>query len=133
MSRVAVVVTNVGEQKTKVITLLREVTGSAFSVITEAIKNRQPILERKLFYRDHDDVAVALRRLTGGLTRLGADYELYELPEAQAFLAADKSRVHRISPDVLENILQAHEEGLNQQQEIVDRELTEPDIPPRHN
>ncbi len=127
MSRIALVITSDGGQRTATISAVRRATGSPLREITEALDIGKPVFEAVLFYNDHQQIAETLRGLVSALTRIGAQFQLYELPERQSFASPDQSRVRPITAEVLENILVAHEKGLLEQQAVVDRELGERD------
>jgi hypothetical protein len=123
MSVMALVVTDVGAQRSRAIATIRQATGQPFAAIVEAIKRQQPVVERELFYRDHDEVARMLRNLVSILPTAGVSFELYELPTGTRFSTIEEASSQRISVEVLQNILSGHEEGLREQQALVDREL----------
>ena len=125
MSMIALVVTDPGTQRSNVIAAIRHATGLPLSAIVKAIDGRQAVVERELFYRDHDEVAGILRSLLSVLPATGASFEVYELPKGTHFSASAETSAHRISTEVLQRILLGHEEGLREQQESVDRELEE--------
>jgi hypothetical protein len=127
MSRIALVITSDGGRRTATISAVRRATGSPLGEITEALNIGKPVFEAVLFYNDHEQIAETLRRLVSALTGIGAQFQLYELPERQSFAGPDQSRVRPITTEVLENILVAHEKGLLEQQAAVDRELGERD------
>lgn len=124
MSKIAIVVRSDGGQGAKLLSLIRQATGMPYSEITAAIRQGSPVIERSLFGRDHDDIAASLRTLVSALRRAECSFDIYEFPESQRFNPSG-ARPRRIDASVLENILAAHEQGLREQQELVDRELGE--------
>lgn len=125
MSRIAFVVTGDGGQRLKILSIIREATNLSYLDISRAIESKGPILEKDLFCRDHDEIVAVLRKLVSFLSEVGAMFEIYELPKSHSLINGNLSQVRRIEVTVLENILTAHETGLREQQESVDRELDE--------
>jgi hypothetical protein len=126
MSVIAIVITEPGPKRARLIASIHRATGLGISAIGGAIDGKGALLQRELFLRDHAEVAATLRSLTSLLADAGASYEIYELPSGSSQLTvADDHDKHRISTRVLERILAGREEGLKEQQRIVDRELEE--------
>lgn len=122
MSKVVVLVRDLGPNRTQALSVIRRLTGLPLSEIIQRVQRRIPLVERVLFYRDHPDVARELTSLSRELPALGADLDLFEIPEAEEYSSAGEVAYFRLDAQVLANILAAHDKELRRQRKLAFRE-----------
>ncbi|WP_276166948.1 hypothetical protein [Zobellia alginiliquefaciens] len=88
------------------------------SEIKSRISENQPILERKLFYNNHNEVAKSLINLIMDLKSLGTSVNIYELEEEEEFNELDEPELLKIDKETLANILGIHDRETDRQQEL---------------
>jgi hypothetical protein len=99
------VVVDAGLPASVLMSLHREMT-CGVAALKERIAQRRPILEARLFFNDHDEVAARLRSVVAILKSAGASFEVHELADGEA-----PSATTRITTTVLENVLAFPREG----------------------
>lgn len=120
MSKIVVLVEDVTDQAAA-IRALRQATGRSIGEIRQRLAAREPVAEYVLFENDHDSVAKVLRELMDRVPASGARLRLFELSPTTTFSAIEVHARQEIDSNVLHNILKAHEEEVERQQDLGER------------
>jgi hypothetical protein len=91
---------------------IRQATGQSYAEIQRRIRSGVALVECVLFMNDHEEVAERLRRLVAALSKVGADFRIFETAHDVA-VPAIPSPIDEIDADALESILSSFgaEEG----------------------
>jgi hypothetical protein len=106
MSKISVVVDSITD-RLALIKTLRDLSGDSIDRISTNVKQGRPVAEYILFRNDHPEVAARLRQLIKAGPAVGATLRFFELPASANF--AEPAERREISPETLNNILQASE------------------------
>jgi hypothetical protein len=109
MSTIIVVADSV-KDRFKFLTHVRRLTGLAFSDLNARINANHPIAEFRLFFNDHEEIAARIRDLITIQSNDEGTLKIYELMDDEDFRACPRGECE-ISTEILENILNAHDEA----------------------
>ena len=110
MSKVALVVSDFGPNRSEAITLLRRSFGMPLSSIQSAVAQGRPLFERQLFDRREPAFPDVLLEAMRKLEHFGASFRAHELLDGQSF--SPDGSYYQITPDRLERIVESHRAGL---------------------
>jgi hypothetical protein len=91
---------------------VRRITGMPIAAIRASVTGDGPLVEYLLFHNDHDEVADRLRQLLR-LEDTGVRFRIFGMQPDETFIT-HSAKFREITPVVLKNILDAHDEGLRQ-------------------
>jgi hypothetical protein len=98
---------------------MRKITGKSLEEIARGLNSGTPVAEYALFNNDHEDVSARLRSFLAELPSIGTTLKFFESVAGQN--TEDRpTKATEITPEILSNILNAHEEGLRRQQQLWD-------------
>ena len=83
--------------------------GKSVAEIRQALSTGAPLVDRTLFYNDHDEAAAQLKAIIAALRKHGVEPRVYELDEdedVESLIDSDKQE----SVEYLDNILERHEQ-----------------------
>ncbi|MCY2978064.1 MAG: hypothetical protein NTU79_05285 [Planctomycetota bacterium] len=92
MSKVAMIVGDLGDSKTEAVKSIRTYLGLEVGKILEVAGSGRPLIVRKLFDRSEPKFTSALHVVLSDLEKLGIVYEAYELLEHQEFTVAERGK-----------------------------------------
>ncbi|MCC7542520.1 MAG: hypothetical protein IT379_40260 [Deltaproteobacteria bacterium] len=111
MSKIAIVL-RPDDARAASIHAVHVVTGIPVGEVASRVTRGDPVVEYTLFHNEHEDVARRLRALVQVLATAGIEPDVYELSEGEN-VADVTNRSHvAITPQILLNILDAHEEAM---------------------
>jgi hypothetical protein len=97
------------EKTDAVADLRRHLPGKSVADIRKALSTGAPLVDRKLFFNDHDEAAGQLKAVVAELQRHGIEPRVYEIDEdanVESLIDSDKQE----SVEYLDNILARHEQ-----------------------
>lgn len=112
MSKIEITVSE-KEIDSKSLFKLKSLTGESLSEIKDKIENKEPLCTRVLFYNDHEDIAILLKKIIYLLDEIQFSYSIYELDEEAT--ALDENQ--KITKPILFRILDRHEDEMQRQVE----------------
>ena len=98
----------------KSVLVLHKITRRSIAEIELDIQQGKPIFLARLFYNDHNNIAIILRQLISSPILLGR-LKFYELDDDEDFTDTMNER----KSEVVENILLRHEEEISRQQDMM--------------
>jgi hypothetical protein len=120
MSKIVVIGRDVpSDRRAVAFARIRRITGKAISEISRNLRLGEPLVVENLFLNDHDEVAERLRMLLRELPTIGVRLTLFELPTGQDVDEMPPSH-EEIQIEILENILNAHDDRKKARQKMQD-------------
>jgi hypothetical protein len=119
MSKIALLLNDVGPNKADVVGALRAALGVGLKDIGHA-SNATPLVERSLFDRKNPTFPQTLLGLMVRLETLGASFAVYQLLDDQQFSPTEK--YYQITIDRLKDLISSREESLRRQRDLGERE-----------
>ncbi len=126
MSKIAIVVNDLGGNAIGAIAGIRKITGLPLTEIKKLVGADRPMIDVQLFKNDHSSAARKLRDLISVLEINSVDYNLYELVLGEEYDHSRKSNYFALDAEKLENILISHDKELKRQQKMMFGEANEP-------
>ena len=105
----------------RMIKTLRGLTELPIGEVRERLVGGKPIGEYVLFENDHDSVAAVLRQMVREVPLAGGRLRLFELGAHARLGGIETLARNEITSTILENILQAHDDEIERQQDLNDR------------
>lgn len=114
MSKIVVVIKE--DPPSQLFVEIAGVCNTSISIIRQAVKQRQPVFEARLFYNDHAEVAAQLLQVVGAIKSHKVKYSIYELDYDERLEDVPSEEVE-IDENILRNILKEWDDGLKKIQE----------------
>lgn len=113
MSKIAITL-NEKEIASKSLYKIKQLTMTSLTEIKYKIENDEPIIIGILFYNDHDDISILLKKIINLFDEIHLSYSIYELDEE----ATELDENQKITKNVLFRILDSQDEEIKRQQDI---------------
>ena len=113
MSKIAITLAE-KEIDSKSLFKIKSLTMTSLGEIKCNIEKKEPIFTGVLFYNDHDDISILLKKIVNLLDEIHLSYSIYELDEETTEL--DKNQ--KITTAELFRILESQEEEVKRKQAI---------------
>lgn len=117
MSKIVIEVSDY-KDLTGTISVIQKITKKGISEIKNNITAHRPVYEGALFYNDHDEVADKLIALVRDLAKINTQVAVYELDEDDDASDLSKYEDSLISPMIMLNIIQKHDDEIERQQSL---------------
>ncbi|MEC4054593.1 hypothetical protein VSP10_17635 [Myroides odoratimimus] len=113
MSRIAITL-NEKEIDSKSLFKIKQLTMASLGEKKCKIEKKEPVFTGVLFYNDHDDISILLKKIINILDEIHLSYSIYELDEE----ARELDENQKITKNVLFRILDSQDEEIKRQQDI---------------
>jgi hypothetical protein len=120
MSTIALVIDMVGSNRAGLVAALRRLTGDSMAVLLSRIDAGAPVIEKKLYGNDHQDVSQLLRRACEESASLGASIKVIETVGPSPGVPTPVTREVSVE-DLLARLVHADAE-LERQHRLMDQE-----------
>ena len=122
MSKVALLIENVGSARAKVAAALYKYLNLGLGQVTRAIDQGEPIFERPLFPREDPHFANQLLTVLESLDALDIRYTAYELLDDQNFKDENPNGLYKITIDGLRQLIASRDKSIEQLRRHIDQE-----------
>lgn len=127
MAKIALLVKELGHDKSRVVETLRRATSLPIAEIVNRSRSALPMLEVAMYGLDTPERVAVLRELVVDLAGAGANVEMFELMTGESYSSANKERLVRVDLQMLENMVAAHEREERHHGMVVSFEVGEDD------
>lgn len=118
MSRIVLVVTDLGPTSPQAIAAIREHTGLSIAEIVERTKCGSPLYDLQVYGDQLAERVAATRNLVLTLQDNGASVEMYELLPGEFLEQANRDALFKVDLEILDNMLAAQERDSHHDEEI---------------
>lgn len=113
MLSVALVVTDLGDQRAKVQSLLMRSFALGVAAVNSAVAARRPVLQKELFERTSPEFPHKLLEVMEQLQQLGSTFAVFRLSDGQAYVP--EGSYEQITPDRLRTMIRTDQQLLEEQ------------------
>lgn len=111
MSKIAITLTETAIDSSSLFKI-KSLTKVSLGELKDKIENKEPLYTGVLFYNDHEDMAMLLKKIIHLLDEIQLSYSIYEIEEEATVWDENQ----RITKSVLFRILDCHEDEMQRQQ-----------------
>ena len=110
MSKVALIIENLGDEKASLIAEIRSMAPVTISEILSAVKSQRPVFEKTLLDRHDEEFTGKLVHLLRRLERSNIPHVAYRIPDQETFDPSMSSKYFRLSSVFVSNKIKGEAE-----------------------